>query len=335
MKFKKIILFLISIFIFNINVYADSTINVTKKLIGIDIPDVVFSFNVEPKDTNPEIINLEENYFNIPFNSESIINDRISEGTYTLDFSTINFTKPGRYEYIVREAGSTNMDVYPKDNNYYTIELNVLNEVDQDNNPTGNLIVDVYPSAYLNDSSGKGDIVFETTPLTYINLSKKVTGDIADTNEYFKFKITIDGDKDGYTIDGQDDIVTYNGQTLNTSRVYNSGIDNYIYLKHGQSVTIGLDGNNYQISSNLSYTIEEMDAQNYKTYINNSEEDNKTASLITVNRPESNTVSYINNNESTVLTGLFVSILPYALLISLSIIGIYVLKKKSKKTNNN
>ena len=333
MKLKRFLFFLISLLLFSINVYAESSIDVNKRLNGVDNPDVIFSYEIEPKETNPDSSNLNPNTFDISFDDNSTITDRLSTSSHTLDFSTINYTKPGKYEYIVRETSSSNQSIYPKDDNYYIIVVNVLNEVDDNNNPTGEFIIDVMQSAFLNNTSGKGDILFETSPLTYITISKTVTGDMGDINEYFKFRIELDGD--GYTISGQDSSVVYNGEVINTINTYNESEENYVYLKHGQSITIGLNNGEYELPSNLLYKIEEMDATNYKTYVNNNNNDSKSWITFALNTPQSNTISYVNNLESTVLTGVFVSILPYALMICVSIIGIYVIKKKSKKTNIN
>ena len=333
MNLKKLLFIFLSLIVFSINVNAESSINVNKRLNGVDNVDVTFTYEITPLETNPDNTNFNPNSFTITFNENSVIEDDRTLDNYTLDFGTLNYTVPGKYEYVVREVASSNQSIYPKDENYYTIVLNVLNEVDDHNNPTGTLIVDVLQNAFFNDSSGKSEILFETSPLTYITLSKTVTGDMADMNEYFKFKIDIDGD--GYTIIGQDSTIVYNGEVINTISSYNDSIDNYVYLKHGQSITIGIDNGIYQIPSDISYSIEEMDATNYKTFINNRNNNYKAWLMNTINTPSSNNVSYVNNYESSVLTGVFVSILPYALMISLSLIGLYVLKKKSKKTDNN
>lgn len=333
MKFKRIIFTFAALLIFSINVYADSSIDVNKRLNGVDNPNASFTYEIVPKETNPDNSNLNPNTFSISFDENSVVDNRESYGSYTLDFSNINYSIPGKYEYIVRETSSSNQSIYPKDDNYYTIVLNVLNEVDNNNQPTGQLIVDVMQSAFLNESTGKGEILFETAPLTYITLSKTVTGDMGDINEYFKFKIEIDGD--GFAINGQDNNVVYNGEVINTINTYDASKDNYVYLKHGQSITIGLNDSEYQIPSNVMFTVEEMDASSYKTYINNGDTNRKSIVTFVLNTPSSNTFSYVNNHESTVLTGVFISIIPYAILISLSIIGIYVLKKKSKKRNIN
>ena len=333
MKLKKIIILVTAMLIFGINVYADSSIDVNKRLNGVDNPNALFTYEIVSSDTNPDNTNFNPNTFTISFDENSVIEDRLSYGSYTLDFGSINYSIPGKYEYVVRETSSSDESIYPKDNNYYTIEVNVKNIVDDNNHPTGDLIVDVMQSAFVNDTSGKGEILFETSPLTYISLNKTVTGDMGDINEYFKFKIEIDGD--GYVINGQDSSVVYNGEVINTINTYDSSKDNFVYLKHGQSITIGLDDNTYQIPSNVLYSIEEYDASNYKTYINNGTTNRKSIVTYAINTPQTNNVSYENNYESSVLTGIFLNTIPFVGLIGLSTIGIYVLKKKSKKTNNN
>lgn len=334
MKFKKILLILTSLFIFNNVIYADSSIDITKRLYGVDNPNNTFTYNITPRETNPEVINFNPDSFTISFDENSTIISENTDEIYTLDFSNINFTVPGKYEYVVREVSSSNESLYPIDSNYYVIALNVINELDDNNTPTGNLIADVLQSAFYNGDSGKSEIVFETRPLTYITLKKNVTGDLGNINEYFKFKIIIE-DGDGYTINGQDSVVSYNKESINTINTYDSSVDNYVYLKHGQTVTIGLNNGSYEIPSDVSFTIEEMDATNYKTYINGSIQNNKLSLYHTLNTPSSNIVKYVNNNESTVLTGLFVNIIPFVILIIVSIIGIYAISKKNKNTSNN
>ena len=89
MKFKKIIFILFTLIVFSVNVYADSSINVSKRLNGVDNVDVSFSYEIVPKDTNPDNSNFSPNTFNISFDSNSVIEDRLSFGSYTLDFSNI------------------------------------------------------------------------------------------------------------------------------------------------------------------------------------------------------------------------------------------------------
>lgn len=331
--FNKIITILICLFAFNYCVNAQTTINVKKRVYGAYDLDNTFHYTVTQKDTNPEIFDNLGMDFDIVFDHNSEISSYISEYDYTLDFSNIEFDTLGRYEFVLSET-SSNQSIYPTDNNTYSIIVNVLNELDENNTPTGEKIIDVMGSAYQNDTS-KGDIIFETRPLTYITLSKNVTGDLANINEYFKFKIELNVDGDNtFTINGQDSSVIYNGEEISTSNQYDSSITNYVYLKHGQTITVGIDNDTMQIPSGFSYSIEEIDASNYKTYVNNSNSDRKSYLATIVNVPEKNNVSYVNNYESTVLTGLFVNIVPFILLVTLSVVAMFIVKIHGKKKHN-
>lgn len=327
---KKILLLVTLLFSFVFSINASTTIDVTKKLNGVDDISNTFYYNVSAKDTNPDVVNDFTSSFSIDVNNNDITGNTAIK-TYTLDFGNVSFNKLGRYEFILSESSSLNEEVYPVDTNTYTIIVNVVNELNSDNEPTGNKIIDVLSQAYYNGGSGKSDIVFETNPLTYITISKKVTGDLADMTEYFKFKIDID-EGTNYIINGQDEVVNYNGQVINTSNIYDESTDNYIYLKHGQSVTIGIDNDNkMQLPSNTMYTVEEMDAQNYQTHINNSKSNSKSIFMTTINTPEKNNLSYENNYESNVLTGLFVNNMPFIILIAISLIGFIIIRKKAVK----
>ena len=327
---KKILIIVISILLCISKLNASTSIDVTKKLNSVDNISNTFNYSVVAKDTNPELVSNFPSSFSLEFSNDDIENKNAIK-TYTLDFKDVNYTKLGRYEYVVSEISSSNEEVYPIDTNKYTIVVNVVNELDDNNEPTGNKIIDVLGLAFFNDGSGKSNIVFETNPLTYMTLSKKVTGDLSDANEYFKFKIDI-SEGDNYLIKGQDEVVNYNGEIINTSNTYNASSDNYVYLKHGQSLTIGLDdNNNMHIPSNTEITIEELESENYKTFINNSNTPRKSIFLNALNTPQSNTISYVNNYESNVLTGLFVNNAPYIILVILSIVGFVLIRKKAVK----
>ena len=238
--------------------------------------------------------------------------------------------KPGTYKFILRETSSSNEGVYPHDTNYYTLLVNVLNELDENNSPTGQLLIDALNTGLLNDTETKTDVIFETTPLTYFTLSKTVTGDMADKNEYFKFKVNI-GETYNYVITGQDSVVNYNGEEIYTNNTYNPNEDNYVYLRHDQTITIGLADGEYQIHAGIPISVEEMDASNYKTYVNNGNTPNKGFAITSLARPSYNNASYVNNYESTALTGVFIRVLPFVLLFLVSFVAIVFTYKKANK----
>jgi hypothetical protein len=193
--------------------------------------------------------------------------------------------------------------------------------------PTGNLIATLLNSVY--DGEDKTDAIFETQPKSYLTISKNVTGDMADKDEYFKFKINVNSDTiSSLVVNDQDEVINYNGETINTSNTITVGEDNYIYLKHGQTITIGYSDQN-QIPSGTEVIIEEVDATNYKTYINNSEENNKTYTINSLSHKENeNVISYINNYEEVTLTGLFVDAVPFIIITIIGFALLVIIRKK-------
>ena len=104
----------------------------------------------------------------------------------------------------------------------------------------------------------------------YLALAKHISGNNANTDEYFKFRIDFENATVGdvFTISGQDATVTYKGETIATQTRFVVGEENYIYLKGGQEALIGRDDdyNNEEIPIGLRYTITELDAEDYNTY---------------------------------------------------------------------
>ena len=327
-KIIKIIFFIISIFLLNNYVNAETYIDITKNVSFVDKVSNTFTYQIKQNTNNPEVLNDLENSFTIEFNDSTPVSNKVATSSYLLDFKNINFTKTGIYEFEISETSSSNEFIYPIDTNKYRVIVDVTREVDSNNTPTDNIIINVNQSAYLNDSDTKTQVDFNTIALTYITLNKKVTGDLADKNEYFKFKIEISTDKE-LIIQGQDNIVTYKGQNINTSNIYDPSKENYVYLKHGQSVTIGYNSDKQipELLSGTQYIVKELNSQNYKTYINNGTTDRKEITDMIVNNPQLNTINYTNNNESIAFTGVVLRIIPFILLIAVSIVGIYLVHK--------
>ncbi len=324
---KKIFLIFLLVFTFLIKVNASTTIDVIRKVDNVDSINNTFSYEIIPKDTNPDVVGGLINNFDIVFN-ESEVPDKIAQKSYTIDFSNFTFNKLGKYEFVLNEVSSSNEIDYPKDEDTYTIVVYVKNELNENSEPTGNFIIDVLQNAYVNDTLGKAEIIYETNALTYLTINKTVTGDAADMNEYFKFKLEI-GSDNNLTISGQDETVTYNNEEISTSNVFDPSIENYVYLKHGQTVTIGLNSSGEkELLAGTRCVVEEMDSEDYKTYINEGTANSKYFVRGMSNLVDRNIVSYVNNKETTVLTGLFVNIIPFVILSILSIAGIVLVRKK-------
>ena len=304
------------------------SINVTKNVINATSNvNVTFYYSIEEeRNQNPESIGGINNSFQITFDNVSPNSDNVASVTSSLDLSSLTFTKVGDYYLKICEESSSEPGIYPIDNKCYYPLVMVRNELNG-NTPTGNLIATLINS--VSDGENKTDAIFETQPMSYITLNNLVTGDMADKDEYFKFKITInDSDLDNIVIRNQDASVMYNGEETITSSTYNPNSDNYVYLKHDQTITIG-EGDSPQLKSGISYTIEEVDHENYKTYINDSTEDNKYLSVEKLSNLSSENINnFVNNYEMITFTGVVLNIVPYLLLLLVGIVLFLLTRKK-------
>lgn len=172
--------------------------------------------------------------------------------------------------------------------------------------------------------------------LTNISVTATVSGNMADVDEYFKVKVIINGETgDTYTITGQDSTVNYKGSTITPSTTYRVGEDNYVYLKHGQTITIGNDGTDNQIKSGITYQFIEQDAEEYITSVNSSSTDSKdTGVLTTTSEDNENNNTFLNKYERSTLTGIMVTVLPYIIIVALALGGIAYMIIRSRKNDN-
>lgn len=320
-----------------ISANSESTQNltVTKKVENVkDAVTNTFTYTITADTNNPATVTNLPSTMTIAFTNEAPDSNNVATKTGILDLSGVTFSKLGDYKFYIAETASSNASVYPVDNEHnYIIYVSVRNELAADGKtPTGNLVATLVSQVKPDENSAKTDILFETSPLTSLKVSKNVTGNLAEKDEYFKFKVDIKSTTTGsYKISGQDATVTYKGSSINTSDTYVKGQDNYIYLKHGQEVTIGLDGTTPQIDAGIEYQIIEQDATDYATYINGSTTNTKTSTLTALsNDSTKNVTSFVNHKETATLTGLFINILPFIVLIVLASVGVYAIRKTAK-----
>ena len=185
----------------------------------------------------------------------------------------------------------------------------------------------------------RSDSTSTTVPLsviiakTHISLTKSVTGNMRETDRYFKFLVNINGASgDVYTISGQDSTVTYNGASINTNSTYTVGSTNYVYLKHGQTITIGLatNGTTNEIPVGITYSITEQDAEDYSTTITGIQGMTKTTGTLTL-IDGTNLVAYINSNDRAALTGVFLNGRAYTVVLIVSSLALITIAIKKYK----
>ena len=350
----------------NTDTGAVKTLTITREVENVSNPVTgTFTYSVTADPNNPtgfDSTTLPSNLV-IQFNNVAPDANQVATQTGTLDLSALRFTKVGDYKFIIEEVSVTNANNnYPKDTTEYYAYVSVRNIVDTNTREiSGNLKATLASQVKEDDAGNKTDSLFESSlETTYITLSKTITGERADDEQYFEFTLSIPGNTgDVYTITGNH---STDGTNTVASSNYTVGTTTKIYLKHGQTVTIGKNGNVKQIPVGTAYNITEVGATDYKTYIDGSTTDNKVMTQkTTVAEPvqptyadpenltaeeqtaktayetalatfnTQNKTSYVNNWEKDVLTGLFVNYWPFIILIGLGVIGIITIKKTTKE----
>ena len=233
--------------------------------------------------------------------------------TFSLYGFSSNF---GRQKVVVRHRNDESIYGVLKNNDLlpdFDFYVQVVYETDANNVPTDTLKATLITKGLNYTSEAK---------FKDISISKNVTGDIADKNAYFEFNINLTGTQihngDTFTITGQSKDGAQTTCVVGTSCK--------VFLKHGESAII----KNLPIGS--KYTITEAGATDYKTYIDGSsnEDSDKTCDEKTISATGNNTTAFVNNKESTTLTGIFINIAPFVILLILSIGGIYTIRKTAK-----
>lgn len=304
--------------------------------------DVGYSYTITEDENNPAPIG------NMPTKPGKVYHNSMPDADQTitslvsLNLGQLEFSKLGDYKLILREISSTDEVNYPFDNEHvFYIYISVRNEI-ADGAPTGNLVATMAAQVRDHDDGDKMDILFTSEAVrTYIELSKNVTGNIADTGEYFKFIVKINGHSgDTFTIDGQDANVTYQGENITTSSSYVVDDDGTeVYLKHGQTIRIGKDSDNlFEIPINAEYTIQEMGADDYATTVDGVEgkmTGRKTTAVLLGDDllPDSNKTTFVNDKNSAVLTGVVLAMIPAIVLIVSMFVGALIVRKMKKTSN--
>lgn len=319
------------------NTTSPQDIMVQRQVIGVTNPVTnVFQYQITAADTNPSVVSGLPSSMSINLSAAEPV-DNVAIGYGWLHFSDVEFDTLGDYKFIVREVSSSNPSIYPVDTSHeYYIYAYVRNEI-VDGSPTGNFVANLVLQARDGDQGEKCDVVFSSVAqFTYIELTKSVTGNLAWTDEYFKFQLSFDGVNDGdrYVISGQDASVVYNGETIATSSEYVVGGENAIYLKHGQTVTIGISGGLYQLPIGARYSIGEISDGEYTVYVNGEQGANtgfrEMEALQNGELTTANMASFVNHKESEVLTGITMAIVPFGILAVLGASG-YVISRKLRK----
>ena len=187
-------------------------------------------------------------------------------------------------------------------------------------------------ASYKTDRTGSASATVTIHQNAYLSITKEIAGNMRETDKYFKFLVNINGNTgDTYRIAGQDSTITYNDSQITTSSTYTVGSTNYIYLKGGQTVTIGLasNGTSAQIPVGVTYSIVEQDASDYLTTIQGIQGETKSTGNLTLGA-SNNSVEYLNSRDAAAVTGRFFEGTAYIVIFAFGIITMILIKRKSK-----
>ncbi len=325
MNFKIFLMFVFVLFVFPVFAYAGETsITLTDRILNTNnTVSNTFIYRITPDSSNKSGASNEPSQIEVTLNKVKGHNGTVSYD-YEIDFSNVHYTQYGLYKYLIEEISSSDMENYSLSNEKYYIYVLYSNE---------GRIASVYGQAYNVTDNTKSDLIFDHEHnYTNITITNTTTGKLADTNEYFKFKLVINGEVgDRYYIEGQDSIVKFNGKNINTTNYYTvKSTDNfvYIYLKKDQSITIGTEDGVNQIPIGTHYSLQKIGARGWETtydVINN---------YTTTNDDDNNYIIIINRRDYDVaITGVFLDILPFVILIALGVIGIILIRKIGNKND--
>ena len=249
--------------------------------------------------------------------------------TAQVQFDVSKFTLPGLYVYTLQPVVSLGGKTYePTAIDGLTIDPQSLTAevwiVDQSDGSLGVGGVDIYQSSdetqKISKAGFKGN--FQTQS---VSLTKMITGNQADMEAKFPFTFTIQGTP------GQ--VITYKlpDGTTNTLTISDKGtatVQSPIELGNKQTVTV------YGLTPKDSYSFKETNSSDYtQTYqIDDGKETAATDGAVattTIGQADQK-VTFTNNKEGSLPTGMIQTYLPYVLVVALVLVfgGFYLARRK-------
>lgn len=320
-KISKILFMLIMMFALTLSVKAAEihTIPITKKIINVDTAQPgTYHYTLAVKQCTSgqtDCVNytgtLPTQYTLTVAETDTPNSSNIIEVSKNYDISSMGsgFTTLGDYYFTLTETESGN-----------SYDIMVMSRMEGTNQTWT-----VLQSGFV--GSNKTNIEFVEQPLSKLSLSKTVTGDLGNVDETFNFNIVFADGSSTNPIESRtltkkttkaDNTVTTETVTISPSSKTVS-----ISLKHGESVELS------NLNSGWKYTITETGATNYKTYIDESTENNKVTSQKSLsNNDSNNSVSYRNVRESISPTGIILNVLPFIGLIIVATGSVLLIRKK-------
>lgn len=243
----------------------------------------------------------------------------------TVNFGSVSFTAPGIYRYTITETTPTQDGITIEGNDTRTLDV----YVEYKETSSQELEVKYY---VLHDDTGNPNTAtksngFTNTYTTYdLTLEKQVTGNQGDREKYFEFTVDIANALAGTVYDVDLTGTTWSDSPGNPAKLTvgsNGIISGTFYLKDDESIVIqGLTaGTDYTITE-TAYT-----SDGYKTsYVidSNSAIESSATAQQTMGASD-HKVTFTNNKEGNVPTGIILEIAPYIVLAAVVLAGLAVL----------
>ena len=326
---------------------ARTSIPITRKASNVGGKvNATFKYELVEKEGNPARVRGLQTNTTITVQDGSAKSNGVWSSNCSLYLGNMSFEKVGDYAFELSETYVSDEENYPRDTNKYEIYFHVTNVLDENNSPTGALNIQLADYLYSEKADGKVGLdeeIFESgANFTHISLENKVTGGAADAGKYFKYQIAFDGISEGsvLTVSGQDASVDYGGEAVETVGEYTVGSDALmVYLKHGQTVTVGEHMNRdaaiNELPQGTSYTITKLDSDDrYTVSI-----DDQSVSTVTKAVAKLGSEDYIahnttvagNNKEAVVNTGVVLNILPFLTAAMAGVGGLFVYRRMTRR----
>ncbi len=322
---------------------VNSSVEVIRKVVNVGgRVRADFNYELTPSADNPAAV---ENLPAAATVNMDAIPDRnmVAWSGVSIDFSNVSFSKVGDYTFTVREVGVSDAVNLNQSEDAFDVYFQVTNSLDDDGKPTGELNVEMM-NFLLNHKTGEktSSIVAEfeaTANYSYIQITNDVMGSAADVDKYFAYlvRFTDIGADSNVTIMGQDETIELDGATFSPRTRWYGGasFDLIVYLKHGQTATIGKKINGAietnELRQGLEYTVERLYGDDgYSTTIDGAvaSSTQKTAVAESADDFNSSNITHIvNERNATVKTGVFATTWPFLLLAAFGVSGFVIFRR--------
>ena len=266
--------------------------------------------------------------------------EKYADKQVTLDFSSISYSVPGIYRYVVTESrtdtengfeitdGDTRyLDIYIEsdDSGVLSCTGTVLHRTAEIKNVRGGTYDGGFPSS--GNQSGTKPTGFTNQYTTYdLYLEKQVAGNQGDRNAYFEMNVEITGAIPGTVYD-----VILPSRANNSSNPssltcdQNGAVTAVFYLKDNQQICI------QGLTANTSYNISEIldDGKGYTVSFDNhgTAGSGKTTGVTKMDdgvQKDDNYVLFTNRKNGIIPTGIVMDYLPHLILMLLAAAGLFL-----------